>query len=78
MKVKEMITLLEKMPPDAECYFNSFEGWLDHDNTPTNGEITEKEYGTIYGVDVEHKTVLDWNWRKQIWIPYTGAHFEVD
>lgn len=77
MKVKEMIAKLAVMNPEAECHWACFDGFLT-EYMEWSKESTDIEGATAYGIDVEYKTIYEWDHRRQQWSSHTGAIFEVD
>jgi hypothetical protein len=75
LKVKELIEKLSKEDPEAECYYESFHGFLDENLNHAN-KITDKEWCEVYDIDFEYKTVYHWSTKTQKLIPYTGVIFE--
>lgn len=78
MKVAELVAQLQDMPQDAEVYFAAFEHFLNESLGRAPNQITEREAAEVYNIVCEHKTVYQWATRKQEYVPYTGAIFEID
>lgn len=81
-KVADLIKALQQMPPDADVYYGSFDGYLSDHLQPIRvkdkDNIPDKESHTLFPIDCEHKTVYCWSVKRQCFVSYTGVIIEIN
>ena len=65
MRVKELITLLQQMPPTKEVYYSDNNEFLDIDNVTNQSDRLAPQGGlVILGFDMKKEVNNEWNYKQ--------------